>query len=71
MTFEHEHVVKFYTELYTSERRALAEWLGVPREPAESDVEFGKRILLTANAAGKVDELADRIERYVASHPPR
>lgn len=65
-TFDREHVIKFYS-LYTSERREIAEWLGLLRDgPNESDVEFGKRILLGAKFSGKLGEVAERIDKYHA-----
>lgn len=63
-TFTHEHIVKFYG-LYTSERREIAEWLSMSRErPEENDTLYSKRILLAAKDTGKLDELADRIEKF-------
>lgn len=62
-TFAHGHVVRFYG-LYTSERHEIAEWLGLSREsPNETDVQFGKRVLLGAKLAGKLDEVAERIDK--------
>lgn len=69
MTFTHEHTVKFFG-LYTSERREIAEWLGLSREGIhETDVEFGKRILFGAKLAGKLDDLAETIDRYHRARP--
>lgn len=66
MTFAREHVMKFYG-LYTSERRDIAQWLGVSRErPGENDTLYAKRTLLAAKDAGKLDELAERIDKFHA-----
>ena len=68
-TFTHAHVMKFYA-LYTSERREVAEWLSVSRErPDENDTLYAKRTLLAAKDAGKLDELATRIDAFNANRP--
>lgn len=67
----HETVVKFYS-LRLSERREIAEWLGVSWDLAEeSDVDYSKRILLAARDSGKIHDLVDKIERYIARHAPK
>lgn len=68
-TFAREHVMKFYA-LYTSERREIAEWLSVSRErPDENDTLYAKRTLLAAKNAGKLDDLAQRIDTFHAQRP--
>lgn len=68
--FAHEHVIKFYS-LYVSERREIAEWLGVSKDSAEEpDLQYAKRILFAAKDADKVHDLVDRIEGFLAKRPP-
>ena len=67
--FSYDYVRKFYA-LYMSERREIAQWLSVERErPDETDAQYGSRTMLAAKFAGKLDELAERIDGYLTQRP--
>jgi hypothetical protein len=49
------------------QRHAIAGWLGVAKlHPDESELDYGRRILMTANEAGRLEELANRVRDFQA-----
>jgi hypothetical protein len=54
-------VYQFF-KLPLSKRRDMGDWLGVHKtETMESDLDYGKRVLLAAKSQGKIQELCDRV----------
>lgn len=65
---ENRNIVTDFLSLRLSQRREIAEWVGVRREnPMETDFEFCTRVLTTARDTSKLTELGEKAAAFLAA----
>lgn len=63
------HQINDFFSLRLSQRRQIAEWLGVQRAtPMERDFDYCARVLKVAKDQGKLDELFGRVATLKAEN---
>lgn len=59
-------IVRGWFELYLSEQRGIAKSLGLPPQGAESQIEWGKRVLMTAKERDALPYVSNAIAAALA-----